>query len=162
MNLAHLPHRRPMCPASHRSHSKVKRVLQKLKSEKLSLNAFIYTVFSLQNVSIRPRASRFFSNLGRAEDTLTAMLSRAKKELLDSGVIRIASLLLAKQLRSLCSHLRRPSSSYTRDSILAWSMSNAETSAQNYAPGLVDLFHSPVSTPCQSQCKRERVEELEQ
>jgi len=57
---------------------KVKRVLQKLKSEKLSLNAFIYTVFSSRDASIRPWASRFYGNLERAEDSLTAMLSRAK------------------------------------------------------------------------------------
>ena len=126
------------------------------------LNAFVYTVFSSRDASIRPWASRFFSNLGRAEGSLTAMLSRAKKELLDSWVIWTASLLLAKQHRSLRSHLRRPSSSYTRDSILAWPLSIAEMLAQNYAPGLVALFRSLVSTPRQSQRERERVEQLEQ
>lgn len=41
-------------------------------------------------------------------------------------------------------------------------MSNAETLAQNYAPGLVALFRSLVSTARQSQHERERVEQLEQ
>jgi hypothetical protein len=44
-------HRRQMLEA------KVKRVLQKLKSEMLSLNDFVYTIFSSRDVGIRPWAS---------------------------------------------------------------------------------------------------------
>jgi hypothetical protein len=114
---------------------KVIRVLEMLKDEKLSLIDLIEVIFSSRNASIRPFADKFFANV-RLELALTIIVDRAKRASLDAWIIQMASSVLSCQLSGLCTQLRRPTSTYDRESLLSWTVSNAETLAQTFSPSL--------------------------
>ena len=121
---------------------KVIRILEMLKDERLSLIDLIEVIFSSQNASIRPFADKFFAN-ARLELALTTIIDRAKakRASLDAWIIQMASSVLSRQLSSLCTQLRRPTSTYDRESLLSWTVSSAETLVRTFSPGLYTLLH---------------------
>jgi len=80
--------------------TKVKRVLDTLKAEKLSFIDLVDTVFTSEDPTIRPYADKFLTS-SRASPIMASIVRRSKCRLFDDWILSTASRILSRQLNSL-------------------------------------------------------------
>jgi hypothetical protein len=126
--------------------TKVKHILNTLKTEKLSFIDLVDTVFTSEDPTIRLYADKFLTS-SRASPIIASIVCRSKRGLFDDWILSTASRILSCQLNSLRDQLRMPTSMYmySTSSILGWNLSSTEQLFKTYAPSmlLVALFKVP-------------------
>ena len=124
--------------------TKVKRVLDMLKAEKLSFINLVDTVFTSDDPTIRLYADKFLTS-PRASPIMTSIVRRSKRGLFDNWILSTASRILSRQLERLRDRFRMPTSTYSTSSILGWSLSSTEQLFKSYAPSMLLVFKGLAS-----------------
>jgi len=137
--------------------TKVKRILDTLKAEKLSFIDLVDTVFTSEDPTIRLYADKFLTS-SRASPIMASIVCRSKRGLFDDWILSTASRILSRQLDSLRDRLRMPTSTYSTSSILGWSLSSTEQLFTKYAPSMLLVFKGLASDDRQQRRETKRIE----
>jgi hypothetical protein len=141
--------------------TKVKRVLDTLKAEKLSFIDLVDTVFTSEDPTIRPYADKFLTS-SRASPIMASIVHRSKRGLFDGWILSTASRILSRQLDSLRERLRMPTSTYSTSSILGWTLSSTEQLFKKYAPSMLLVSKGLASDDRQQRRETKLIEYISQ
>lgn len=126
-----------------RRDQKVKQILELMRRQDFSLADFIEGVFVSSDPIVSRYAARFLDH-SHGMNALDTML-RSSSPVLQDWLIREAGNILNKEVREMQKQMHNPLKSYTRRTMLSWSMAGTEQLIAETAPELSKLLAGMVA-----------------